>query len=206
MPIRLRAESRADVKPEKRLVVVEGSGSEPRLGRRCQPLVEELVEGNGRRARRAIQIPLLELEIEEALRLAKRAVDGLVQVFARPGFGVAPLIDADKPGALSARNNLPEFAGHGSPPAREWGTQPAHTGAGEIRFYRGLRGVLLILRVSGRGRRYSLEALGVRKLRRLPTLGVQGQPDRMSGPELISRYSLRIRDPPSRAIGGDNVL
>ena len=48
-----------------------------------------------------------------------------------------------QPRALSARNNLPEFAGHNSPPARN-GAHNRHTGAGENRFYRGLRGVLLI--------------------------------------------------------------
>ena len=97
---------------------MEGSGSEPRLGRRCQPLVEELVEGNGRRAWRSAQVPLLESQVQESPRLAKRSVDGLIQLFARPGFVIAPLIDADKPRVLSARNSLPEFAGHGSPPAR----------------------------------------------------------------------------------------
>ena len=45
--------------------------------------------------------------------------DGLVQVFARSRLGIAPLVDADKPSALTTRNNLPWFAGHGSPPARK---------------------------------------------------------------------------------------
>jgi hypothetical protein len=85
-------------------------------------------------AGRSAQITLLEFQIQETLHLAKWTVDGLVQVFARPGFVVAPLIDADEPRALSARNNLPEFAGHDSPPARKWGTQPAHWAPGRTGF------------------------------------------------------------------------
>ena len=81
--------------------------------------------------------------------LAKRAVDSLVQAFWRPGFRVAPLIDADEPRVLFARNNLPEFASmvHSVP---QMGHTTGTPGAGEIRFYRGLRGVLLMGRVSGR--------------------------------------------------------
>jgi hypothetical protein len=54
-----------------------------------------------------LSIPLLEFQIQEALRFAERTVDGLVQVLARTGFGIAHLIDADEPRALSSRNNLP---------------------------------------------------------------------------------------------------
>ena len=55
----------------------------------CGPLIEKLVEG-GRRAQRPAQIPLLKFQIQQALRLAKRAVDGLVQVPARPALGSRP--------------------------------------------------------------------------------------------------------------------
>ena len=41
-------------------------------------------------ARGARLVPLLELEIQESLRLAEWAVDGLVQVLARPGLGSRP--------------------------------------------------------------------------------------------------------------------
>jgi hypothetical protein len=37
------------------------------------------------------------------------------------------VIDADEPRALSARNNLPRFAGHNSPPVRSW-AHNRHTG------------------------------------------------------------------------------
>jgi len=77
------------MKPQKRRVFMEGSGPQPRLGHGCQPLIEKLVEG-GRRAQRPAQIPLLKFQIQQALRLAKRAVDGLVQVPARPALGSRP--------------------------------------------------------------------------------------------------------------------
>jgi len=44
-------------------------------------------------------------------------------------------------------------------------------GAGEIRFYRGSRGVLLIWRVSAHGRQYSLE---VRDVRALQAFDIEG--------------------------------
>jgi hypothetical protein len=56
----------------------------------------------------------------EPLRFAEWTVDGLVQVLARPGLGIAPLIDADEQRTLSARNNLPKFAGHNLTPVRSW--------------------------------------------------------------------------------------
>jgi hypothetical protein len=40
---------------------------------------------------------------------------------------IAPKVDADDPVARTARNNLPKFAGHSSPPARNW-AHKRHTG------------------------------------------------------------------------------
>lgn len=92
-------------------------------------LVEQLIETEDSGARRAAVIALLQLEIEKALRLAERTMDGLVVVFARTGLRLAPEINADKPGALSARNNLPCFLGLRIPLARKR-AHNSHTGRG----------------------------------------------------------------------------
>ena len=52
-------------------------------------------------------IALLQPKAEKPLRPAKRTVDGLVVVLARPGLRVTPLLVADEPCARSARNDLP---------------------------------------------------------------------------------------------------
>jgi hypothetical protein len=57
-----------------------------------------------------------------------------------PHLPVAPDIDANEPGALSARHNLPCFPG----PCPEAGTHFAHRVVMELRFYWRLRNVLLI--------------------------------------------------------------
>lgn len=75
-----------------------------RLDDGCEPLVEELVEGQDRSARDTAIVALLQLQIEKALRLAERAVDGLVVVFARPPLRIAPKVNPDEPGARYARN------------------------------------------------------------------------------------------------------
>jgi hypothetical protein len=86
---------------------LKGPRADPWFGHIRQPLVEKLVESNGSRAWRSWRIPLLELQVEEALSFPERTVDGLVVVLARPGLRIASLIDADKPRALSTRNDLP---------------------------------------------------------------------------------------------------
>ena len=50
-------------------------------------------------------------------------------IFARSRLRISPLVDADKPCALSARNNLPLSAGDDSPPTRN-GAQPERRSAG----------------------------------------------------------------------------
>ena len=105
---------------------MKGSRPNTRSGNGRQPLIEVPVERYSHGARRPIQMALLKLQVQEALRLAQRAMNGLVVALARPGFRIAPLIDADEPRVLAARNNLPKFSGHSSPSARERGTQPAH--------------------------------------------------------------------------------
>jgi hypothetical protein len=115
-----RPKNGTDVDPQQCLVAVEGSRFQSRLGHGCEPLVEILVEGDGCRARRSRPVSLLKLEVQKALRLAQWIVKGLVQVLARPGLGVAPLVNANELRALSARNNLPWLAGHDSPSARSW--------------------------------------------------------------------------------------
>jgi len=82
---------------------VESSYPELRPCHACEPLVEKLVEADRGRARRSCLVSLLKLEIQEALRLTQWTVNGLVQVFARSRLGVAPLINADEPRALSAQ-------------------------------------------------------------------------------------------------------
>lgn len=91
-------------------------------------------------SRRAVEVPLLKLQIEEALRLAERSVDGLVQVLARPGLRFATLVDADKPSARSTRDNLSKLTGHGSPPACN-GAHNRHTRCHGDQVLSGLRGV-----------------------------------------------------------------
>lgn len=102
-----RAKNRPDVKPQQRLVVLEGPRSDPWFGHIRQPLVEKLVESNGSGARRLCHVPLLQPQVEATLGFPEGAVDSLVVVFARPSPRIATLIDADKPRALSARNDLP---------------------------------------------------------------------------------------------------
>jgi hypothetical protein len=48
-------------------------------------------------------------EIEKVLRFAKRTVNDLVVVLARPSLQIAPKINADEPGARFTRNNLSCF-------------------------------------------------------------------------------------------------
>jgi hypothetical protein len=74
---------------------------------------------------------LLQLEIQEPLRFAERTVDGLVQILARPRLRIAPEINADKPGTLAARNDLPCFSGHSNTSWLETGTQLAHLCGGD---------------------------------------------------------------------------
>jgi len=96
----------ASLKLEQRLVVLEGPRSDPWSRHIREPLVEKLVESNRHRAWRSCHIPLLELQVEGTLRFAERTVDGLVVVLSRPRLRIASLINADKPRALSARNDL----------------------------------------------------------------------------------------------------
>ena len=69
-------------------------------------------------------------EIEKALRFAKRTVNDLVVVLARPSLRIAPKINPDEQGARSTRNNLSCFSGHNSPPARKR-AHNSHTRCGE---------------------------------------------------------------------------
>ena len=124
---------------------------------RLQPcVVSPIAKATGRttgsdsdgRARQAAVIPLPKPEIEKELRFAKRTVNGLVVVLARPRLRIAPKIDADEPSARSARAICPASRAiiHLLPGNEH--TTRTH-GAVKIRFYRGLRGVLLIGRLSG---------------------------------------------------------
>jgi len=82
-------------------------------------------------------------EIEKALLFAKRTVNDLVVVLARPSLRIAPKINPDKSGARSTPTSLSCFSGHNSPPARER-AHNSHTRAVKIKLNRGSRGVLLI--------------------------------------------------------------
>jgi len=90
---------------------------------------------------------LLKPEIEKALRFAKRIVNGLVVLLARPRLRIAPKTDADGLRARSARtiNPASRVIIHLLPGNEH---TPRTHGAVKIRFYRVSRGVLLIGRLS----------------------------------------------------------
>ena len=102
---------RANVQMEKRFVILERSRPDARLDQGRKPLIDQMVETHHCGGRDSAVFALLQFQIEEPLRLTKWTVDGLVVMLPRPGLRVTPLIDADKPGGLSARNDLPCFPG-----------------------------------------------------------------------------------------------
>jgi hypothetical protein len=77
-------------KPQQRLVIFEGPRPDPWFDNIRQPLVEKLVEGNGYRSWHSRHLPLLELQVEEALGFAEQTVDGLLWYLRVPVSGSRP--------------------------------------------------------------------------------------------------------------------
>ena len=75
---------------EKGFVISEGSYPDTCFDHGREPLVKQLVEADDRGARDTAVVALLQLEIQESLRFAKRTMNGLVVVFARPVCGSRP--------------------------------------------------------------------------------------------------------------------
>jgi hypothetical protein len=80
---------------------------------------ESSESASGKLATRRLQARLLShtCTVRDKQHCAQAYQSRSVQVLARSRLGISSLVDTDKPGALSARNNLPLFAGHASPPA-----------------------------------------------------------------------------------------